>query len=422
MSETERRACCSYEADLPPLFESEIPKLKGILFAEFDNEIGRVLKFQVPGEVVNRKQFEHLSSTLIPAEEWRDRLIRVSIFDLRLLGFPVGLRSERYHREMYIFNMCLLLDKADPRDDAVYEPLVQKLAEYLVHLEKEVSFLTARGNELPAIMRRLFEDLNSTGECVLSVTAECTLYLKACPQALDAPDSEPLNQFMVPVFVRQPPPTSPAELSKLDVLSQKVCPHINGILCIRDIAARVQIDVGLVARCMRNLHATGGITFLPLFLYAHQYVARPAVRTLLADRSVQKKCVEFIRRSFDAPPPRPSDVFRLYASLTPGVSFSQWCKERRPRAYNIDERRFVQFGVHFGFLQPARPFAYTEERPSLLKAGREDEPEEPERRPGACEVADDERPVDELAVGLSVSPFALIKQLDRTCSASVIYR
>jgi hypothetical protein len=32
---------------LPSLFGPNTPKIKAILFAEFDNEVGRVLKFQV---------------------------------------------------------------------------------------------------------------------------------------------------------------------------------------------------------------------------------------------------------------------------------------------------------------------------------------------------------------------------------------
>lgn len=86
---------------------------------------------------------------------------------------------------------------------------------------------------------------------------------------------------MVPAFVCQPSPITTEELAKMDVLSQKVCPHINGISCIRDISTKIGIDIGLVFRCLRYLHFGGSITFLPLFLYSNQYMPKPGIRALL---------------------------------------------------------------------------------------------------------------------------------------------
>ena len=64
---------------------------------------------------------------------------------------------------MYIFNMCFIIDKADTRDDAMFEPVVQKFAEYLVNMEREESFLTQKKDRLPDIMQKIFNNLNSTG-------------------------------------------------------------------------------------------------------------------------------------------------------------------------------------------------------------------------------------------------------------------
>lgn len=127
-----------------------------------------------------------------------------------------------------------MLDKNKARDDTVFEPIVQKFSEYLVTLEKEESFLTKRLKELPAIMQRVFDDLNRSGqfnqiavkkealgECVLSVTKETTFYFRLSHSFVGI-ETQPMNQFMVPVFICQPAPTSPNELAKMDVLSQKV--------------------------------------------------------------------------------------------------------------------------------------------------------------------------------------------------------
>lgn len=59
---------------------------------------------------------------------------------------------------------------------------------------------------------------------------------------------------------------------KMFALSQ-ICPKIDGVRCIKDIALLVQIDADLVARCVRNLHFYGCLTLLPLFMYSNTYVA-----------------------------------------------------------------------------------------------------------------------------------------------------
>lgn len=145
--------------------------------------------------------------------------------------------NEQYHRGMYIFNMCFIIDKADTRDDAMFEPVVQKFAEYLVNIEREENFLTEKKSLLPDIMQRVYDSLNTkgmshsqrtcfykidvVGECVLSITQESTIYLKVCPSTRNI-STEPINPYMVPVFTRHPPPTTPNELCKMDVLSQTV--------------------------------------------------------------------------------------------------------------------------------------------------------------------------------------------------------
>lgn len=48
---------------------------------------------------------------------------------------------------------------------------------------------------------------------------------------------------------------------------------IDGVRCIKDISLLVQIDVDLVARCVRHLHFYGFLALLPLFMYSNSYVA-----------------------------------------------------------------------------------------------------------------------------------------------------
>lgn len=61
----------------------------------------------------------------------------------------------------------------------------------------------------------------NSGECVLSVTKETAFYFRLS-HSFHRIEPQQLNQFMVPVFIRQPAPIKFEELAKMDVLSQKV--------------------------------------------------------------------------------------------------------------------------------------------------------------------------------------------------------
>lgn len=130
--------------------------------------------------------------------------------------------------------MCFVFDKSVSGENAAFEAIIQKFSEYLINLEREESFLTKRLDELPEVMEKVFKDLNTTGnrlklgsnsaflgECVFSISKETTFYFRLTP-SFHGIEPQPLNQFMVPVFIRQPAPVTPEELAKMDVLSQKV--------------------------------------------------------------------------------------------------------------------------------------------------------------------------------------------------------
>uniref|UniRef100_A0A914NPS2 Uncharacterized protein n=1 Tax=Meloidogyne incognita TaxID=6306 RepID=A0A914NPS2_MELIC len=245
----------------------ELPKLRAIVFAEFDNDIGRVLRFQVfLVKFFDKQRFESISSAIIPSEEMRDRMITVNMFENKIIGYPIGMKDKRYPREILIFNMCFVISR-QVECDWVYEPLVQKCAEYLVELEKvnDHSF-PKKKLRLPVLMREIFLGLNNKGECFYTVTERTTIYLKLFSNSRGV---EPplVSPFSVPIFTRIPPPTSQSQLERMDVLSQK-----NGIRCVKDIACVVRIDTDLVARCIRNLCFYGCIRLLPMFLYFNCYV------------------------------------------------------------------------------------------------------------------------------------------------------
>ncbi|VDM52863.1 unnamed protein product [Angiostrongylus costaricensis] len=254
---------------------ADVPKLKAIFYAEFDIDIGPVIRYQIPEDqvVVSPERFSAFSAAIIPKDEMLNRLVKLNFRDYKVMGHPIGLKHETwYARGQLNFNMCFVVAK-ESTIDCMYEPLVQKFAEYLVDLEMECGFLHApeSRSQLPTIMNKVFTDLNTCGECVLPVTELTTLYLKLCPsyRGVEPPK---VNLYMVPMFIRATQLT-PAVIDKMDVLCQKIIPKIDGIRCVKEIATEVEIDTDLVMRCVRNLHFYECVSLVPLFLYSNTYVA-----------------------------------------------------------------------------------------------------------------------------------------------------
>lgn len=384
---------------------ADVPKLKAIIFAEFDSDKGPVIRFQVPEKIFDAKKFDTFSSAIIPKQELFERLIKVNhiVNDdgkvYKVMGHPVGIECDYYPRGRFIFNLCFVVDKSS-KVDCMYEPMVQKCANYLKQLEMEHRFLSVSKDELPQLMLGIFEGLNTKGECKIPVTDQTTFYLKLCPSfhGIEPPKVTP---YMVPMFTRVPPPKTPDHLPKMDVLSQKICPKIDGVRCVKDISVLVQIDADLVARCVRNLHFYGCLTLLPLFMYSNTYVATELLHQFYLNADTVEACLEFVsphNKEGKSTTQKPifSDVFRLYTSLKAGMAMKEWCERMSPRQYNVDERRLIQFGMFHGFIRKLSVY------PVSLKKGDS-------RR--IAKISDGTRSLEDLAVTYAISPLKLFNLL-----------
>lgn len=58
--------------------------------------------------------------------------------------------------------MCFVVAKTS-HVDCMYEPLVKKLAEYLVELEQQRRFISTCSELLPELMAQILDQLNSKG-------------------------------------------------------------------------------------------------------------------------------------------------------------------------------------------------------------------------------------------------------------------
>lgn len=87
------------------------------------------------------------------------------------MGYPVSITDSKYKRNQLIFNLCFVF--ADYSRTTQYEPIIQKLAHYLIDLENEMAFISQKRNDsaLPDYLVEIKKQLNNKGECIIKICA-----------------------------------------------------------------------------------------------------------------------------------------------------------------------------------------------------------------------------------------------------------
>lgn len=364
----------------------DAPKLLGILLAEFDNREGPIIKHHVPrGNDNVEATFAFTKGLIIPKPSMfrHSFCLTINALKCKVLMFPVGIDHASYDRGRFTFDMSFIVDMTSSAE-TMYEPIVQKCAEYFIELEMEYKFLTnpKHQKQVLEVMEKMFIDLSTIGESVIEVSLEddkiVSMYFKLCPLYRGCEPPE-IDYHMVPMFIRQVDLTDRL-IEKMDVLSQKIIPQIDGINTVREIAIILELDASLVARCVRNLHFYECVSLVPMFLYFNTYVATERVHDFYKNQKEISECLEFVKiqnviaedgSEIPMPTPEFSDVFRLYLSMKCGKQIGDWVDTENPRAMGIDEQRLVQFGMHHQFLRKLSVYPICTDNPgnnSLLKA------------------------------------------------------
>uniref|UniRef100_A0A915KJN8 Nitrogen permease regulator 2-like protein n=1 Tax=Romanomermis culicivorax TaxID=13658 RepID=A0A915KJN8_ROMCU len=333
----------------------ETPLLKCIFYAEFDSRVGPRIVHQIPDDapshMISKETFDSLSGYFITKPELLDKFIKVNTPKLKIMGHPVVIENKKYERNAFIFNLCFVVDNVS-HVDCLYEPIVCKMARYLINLEIDCQYLSKEQtkNQFKEIMRQIYLDLNSRKECAVTVNDKTCIHLKIMPKVYPPPEKS-VSPYDAPVLRRK---YDENELNRLDVVSQKCVPHFTGFSPISQISDIVQIDKVVVCRCVENLRYHGLVDVLPLFLYTNSYTISSNVKKLY------QSCQEFkqnfctsvaLQISSTIPPPKFCDIFRLLCRIQPSLSMRDWCLRHNPRAYNIDERKLIQLAVYNGFVK-----------------------------------------------------------------------
>lgn len=150
------------------------------------NQGTKVVAQSPPGCIVATDFTPHLKPPLvdfgvvreyiIPRKAFFNRFVTVNTPDGKhsLLGFPVSIPHERYHRNEFIFNFGLVIES--DVDHIPYERLVRRFAVTFAEMERQNGYLSSEGRAdddgrrpIESLLEIVKEDLNNYGECMIPI-------------------------------------------------------------------------------------------------------------------------------------------------------------------------------------------------------------------------------------------------------------
>jgi len=308
------------------------------MYCEFDTLLGPQIAYQFPNEFITKEQMYGISPYIITKPDFQSHLISLKAFTYIFMGFPVVIEDKKYSRNALIFNVVFVFDGNDNVEE--YEPVVKKLANYLMVLEKEGSYLSSEETKsnIPDVLRKIYEDLSAKGECTILINHCNTIYLKV----VRLPKQPPVvHDHSVPVFLW----SKTAIESKLwDLTAHRVLPYIDGFNHVQKIALIADVDLSIVRSAIQTLLFHGVISLIPIFLYSNSYSIKPEIVNISKNKEMQLECVSYVAKD---PMNKPNfrDVFMLYCALGPGISVQALCSRHDPSSLGIDEQKLIQYGL-----------------------------------------------------------------------------
>ncbi|KAI5859554.1 nitrogen permease regulator 2 [Durotheca rogersii] len=270
--------------------------IQGIFYARFLPQEGtKIVAQSPPGCIVATTYTPHMKPPLvdfdiiqeyiIPRKAFFNRFITVNSPDTKysILGFPVSIPHERYHRNEFIFNFGLVVE-ADA-DQIPYERLVRRLAVTFAEMERQYGYLSSDGKltdgerrPIESLLEIIKEDLNNYGECMIPVDEVNILNMKLFPFH---PPPPPVRGWHVPV-----PKMKLADIvdSTWDLTLQKIIPHTDGVNDVRRIAWLADVSLPLAQIALQHLLYYDTILLLDMFFFGSCYAPRPGIHDFIANR------------------------------------------------------------------------------------------------------------------------------------------
>ena len=173
--------------------------LEGMVYSEFDNEVGPKIVCQEPAGFLPQESFEAISNFFFTSKDLCHKVITLNAFHHRFMGYSIRLVDDKYGRSTLFFNICFVFPANT--DLSAYQPILSKLGNILESLELEAEFLYKADSreKLPSLMKRMFASLNQQGECSVVANQANKINLKLFPK-LEPPPL--VKDYEVPVRIK----------------------------------------------------------------------------------------------------------------------------------------------------------------------------------------------------------------------------
>ncbi|CAI5719813.1 unnamed protein product [Peronospora effusa] len=320
--------------------------IKGLFYSEFDNVAGPVILFQAPENVLSNEVFDSVSGYIIIDKALCGKIITVRARQMKIVGYPVCIEDDKYHRNALLFNIGFVFD--DHVETVPYRPILRKLGALVEGMEKESGFLYNPDKKelLRTILPRILRDLTLHGECTIPVDTANIINLKLFPTLHDP---APVFEYQVPVAIRDLRALL-ENSAEWDLALQQIVPFIDGVRYVKRISLEAEVEIAIVKKCVRQLLYYGCVTLIDIFLHSNIYANTPKIAVLANDLKLQAECAVYIAKSGHVPPSF-ARIFALYCSVQPSLRMSDFCVVYSESLALIDVRRFITFGLIHGFLR-----------------------------------------------------------------------
>lgn len=330
------------------------PALYAIQYSEFDINKGSYIYYQTHETNFSESQcFQYIRNFVCPEQTLKDKLIVLIVRDQKLIGCPVIIADEekyKNNRNEFRFNACFIVPKH--ANALKYEVAVRKLAKYLRTLEMDSCFLTRedlKRDYLKPALDGIVREINKTGQqCSVRMYSSVFANLKLLEQRPDPPVVESSD---VPMFCSNIDLTN---LEQMDPMTQRVIVSIDGLRHVNKIAQDTDTELDLVKAAMQNLIYHNVIRLVPIFSYKNRYIVTSKVQDLYKDTNLQKELVFFVVRNNAKDCVSFYDCFRMICAFDHGSLVKDVVN--RIKAYNIDEKKLVQYCVLKGYLRRVREY------------------------------------------------------------------
>ena len=332
----------------------EIGSIRAIFLSQFHPDQGPMIRCQWPTDFLSKEKFDSLSSFIIPKNELQAHTITVNCLGYKISGYPTYLHDKKYRRNYLLFNLCIV---SYPWSRTVqFEPVVRKLSQFFVNLEKESVLLSSTEDHndgekvIERMLEQVYNDLNSeAARCVV----ECGQNSLQLCVANTGHDPAPVYPHHVPILTQPHTKFCP---DQWDLTTTQILPHIDGFNHIAKIASLADVGTSLVRACVQNLvyHNVVGLT--SIFQYGNVYTVTPALAQLRSDQQFRQDLMTTITRREGLVTPSFRDVYTFISSFTYGTTVRDLCQRMPPAKLGFDECRLVQYCVMRAVLRRVHKF------------------------------------------------------------------